>query len=416
MKKHLALAVSILFCLSANAQNIKDADIEYVNVKLPLLPLPASIKNYQSAIIPAYEEKNKLLLAEYEKNKMIAQDVYDKAMAEYPALVKAAEDKYAKELEVYNKKSLGTKIVERNLLGENNKPVKNIPSKPYLGYVEKPVLQRSYDYPVLASTYIHLDNFENNPANAVKINVTLYGYDFTQPRVLSTQKNMLSISGGSTSTYNANYYYVEYSCRQPMSVKVIAPDGKELLSVTPQPLNVYKTYKSGETEKMPQVNNESLVRTTEEKLLQENLQYINKLVNEKFGFFRETRKSVLYFVKSKSDEYTDLLTAFNEASSGLRVLADDSATAKPQLTHAIDTWNNALKESDLANKKARIDKDLTIVIIFNLLEVNLATRNYTAGMQLIQQLNSISISNKERSIKTKYEMDFADLKKRLAIN
>lgn len=411
----LVLTLHILpaICL---AQNIKDAEIEYINVKLPLTPLPAGIKNYQVSIVAAYEEKNKALKQEYQKNLEQAKADYDLEMAKYPAKLKAAELQYSNDLEDYNKKSLGTKIVEKNILHENNKPVKVIPSKPYLKQVEKPYFQSTYDCQLLANTYIRLDNLENNPSNALKIQVTMYGYDFTQPQTLSTQKNMLSVGSGNTSTYTANYYYNEYSYRHPMAVKVIGADGKDIMNVTPQPLNLYKINRSSESQGMQGINAELIVKTTEEKILQENLTYINKLLNDRFGFYRENRKATLYYVKSKNEEYSDLMVAFNEASSALKLLADDSIAAKPQLLHAVENWNKALKESDLNDKKARIDKDLTLVILFNLLEVNLALRNHTAGMQLIQQLNTMSLSNKERTIKSKFETDFSDLKKRLPLN
>ncbi len=438
---------TLLFLLglfsNAISQNIKESAIEYIISKLPLTPLPASVKNYQVTIVAAYEEKNKKLQDEYEADKKKAEDEYvaaikkfkdDSLAAEkqypldvitYKKNVEEAEKKYNAEMEEYKKKSLGSKVVEKVFLNQNDKPVKHLPSEPYKRLpsypykriVEKPYLQKTYDLPTMASTYIHLNNLENNAANAIKIIVTIYGYDFTNPRILSEQRNVASYGTGSGVQGGSQiYYHSEYSYRHPMAVKVIMPDGKEILNHTPPQLNMYKIASSQNSTAAPSLNTEIIVKTTEEKIFQEGLQFINNYLNDKFGIAKEKRKTELFYIKKGGDEYADLTNAFNTASSALTMLENDEATAKTQLQQATDLWSTALKESNPGDKKARIDKDVTIAICFNLLEMNLVLRNHAAGMAILQKLNTLDLSNKERMKKAQYEMDFADLKKRLNIN
>ena len=413
--KHFIVSISCVLNLSiAFTQSIKESTFEYTNIKQPLTPLPSFIKNYHVTLMSGYDEKNKKLVAEYTAEQKKAQQEYDIAIKQYPIDVKEAEEKFDAEMELYRKKSLGQKVIEKTVLKENTKPIKTLPYKPTLRYVPKPVLQTEYDLPTLASTYIKLENYENNATNALKIVVTLYGYDCTQPRVLNNAKDMISIGNGTTSTYKQAYYYAEYSYRHPMSIKAYLPDGKEVMNTTPQLLNAYKIYRSSESDKILSVNNELLIRTTEEKTLQENLTYLNKILNEKFGFYKEKRKTTLYFVKDKKAEYTDLTTAFNEATSALTLLAADSITAKINLQHAIDLWEKALATSDVNDKKARIDKDVTIAICLNLLEVYYALKNYQAGLQVMQKLNTINLSYSDRIRKNEYDNAYNDLKKQLA--
>jgi hypothetical protein len=408
------IAISfLLISNSIHAQHIKDEVIVYNIYKLPLQPLPVNIRNYQAEIRMPYLAKNRELKASYQEAVQQAKVEYEKAMQQYPADLKAAEDKYNAEMEAYKSKSLGEKIIEKTVLNENTKPVKQIPAKPYLRQIPLPQLYTEYDSVVLASTYLQLGGYENLSQNAVKIIVTLYGYDYTLPRVLNNSKDMVSMGGGGTSTYKQTYYYTEYSYRHPMSVKVILPDGKEILSQIPQALNLYKIQRSGESTQYPSVNTELLVKTTEEKILHDNLLTIKNLINDKFGFAAVPRKATLYYVKDKDGLYGDLTMAFNEASTALKTLAADSSSALPNLQHAISLWEKALTESDPSDKKARIDKDVTIIVCFNLLEMYLATNNIAGGQTIIQRLNSLSLSNSERSIKSTYEFDFTDLKKRL---
>lgn len=397
-------------------QNIKTEDLEYRYVKLPLTPLPKTILNYQSLIKAPYELENEKKRVQYQAELDAAEAEYQKEMAAYPAKVKAADDKYAAEMVEWEKKSLAEKVVEKQLLNENNKPVKQVPSPPYKRSVTQPNLKTSYDYAALASTYLVLDGYNNSPENAVKIEVILNGFDYTKPRQLSEQKSMVSTKNGTSTTSQVTYYHVEFTYRHTMSVKVTMPDGKELFFLTPQELNTYKTYKGPESTTSVSYNEEQLVKTYEEKILQENLTLINNLVNDKIGFKRETRKTTLSYVKTKDEVYSDLLIAYNEALSGFKTIVDDEGSAKTKLLKANEAWNNALNESDPTNKKARIDKDVTLAIYFNLLESSFVMRDVSTADKIFATMNSMSLSNNERKQKEDYETLFNDLKKRIQAN
>lgn len=410
------ISIAFLSFQSVNAQNVKTEDLEYRYVKLPLTPLPNTIKSYQSSIFAAYEAENQIKKDKYDAEVKAAEAEYQREMQAYPAKVKAAEDKYAAELAEYEKKSLAEKVVEKQLLNENNKPVKQIPSAPYKKSVALPILKTSYDYPAVASTYLILDGYANSPENAVKIEVTLYGFDYTQPRQLTEQKNIVSSANGTSTTKQVPYYHVEFTYRHTMSVKVTGPDGKEIFFLSPQELNNYKTYKSPESTSSVSYNEQQLVKTYEEKILQENMTFINDLVNDKIGYKRELRKSNLSYVKSKDDVYSDLMQAYNEASSGLKLLIDDKTTGTQKIQNALTQWNKALGESDVANKKARIDKEVSIMICLNLLECNFAIGDAESADKVIATMNTLSLSNSERKQKETYELLINDLKKRILAN
>lgn len=414
--KLFSIAFFVLLFLGSKSQNIKDETVEYLYIKLPLSPLPSAIKNYQSSIFAPYEEENKKKKAEYDAKLKAAEMIFQKEKEAYPAKVKQAEDKYNAEMVEWKKKSLGEKVVEKKILGENNKPVLYTPSPPYMQHVPLPDVRTSYDYPVLANSYIMLDGYANKNENPIKIDVTIYGYDYTEPRQLSEQKNVASYSNGQTSTGSVNYYHNEFSYRHTMSVKVTTPDGKELFNLTPQELNTYKIFKTPESTTPAPINSQMLVKTYEEKILQENLTFINNLVNDKIGYRRVLRKVELNYVKSKDETYKDLLIAFNDASSGLKILIEDEANAKTKLESAINLWKTALLESDPKNKKARIDKDVTIAIYFNLLECYFATNNTAEADKIMIALNSMDISSSKRKLKDDYEALFNDLKKRTLNN
>jgi hypothetical protein len=400
----------------AFSQKIKSEAVSYSYVQLPLTPLSKNITNYQSSIFAVYEAENQRKNEAYEAEMAVAEAEYQKELALYPAQVKAAEDTYANEMAEWEKKSLAEKVLEKQLLNENSKPVKQIPSAPYKRYVAKPTLQRSYDYTALAGTYLTLGGFSNLPTDAVKIEVTLNGFDYTRPVQLSEIKKEVSYVNGASTSTNVAYYHVEFSYRHSMSVKVTLPDGKELFYLSPQELNTYKVYKSAESKSMQYSNEEQLVQMFEEKILQDNLKFIGDLVNDRIGFKPTDRVGNLSYIKSKDDTYSDLMRAFNEATSALKNLKDDEVVASTKLLGVIQTYQQALFESDLTNKKARIDKDVTTMIHFNMMEIYFALKDVTAAENTLSALNGLDLSNSDRKEKEAYEKQIVDLKKRIAAN
>jgi hypothetical protein len=155
-----------------------------------------------------------------------------------------------------------------------------------------------------------------------------------------------------------------------------------------------------------------LVKTSEEKVLQENLGKISDMVNDMYGYKPIPRKAVLYFVKNKNQEYTDLLDAYNDASMGLKLIVQYETMANEKLTKALGLWKTAFAQSDLANNDARIDKDVALAIAFNMLEVNFATKNFTDGFATLDAMNKIELSKKETKRKEEFQNLFLELKKR----
>lgn len=334
------------------------------------------------------------------------------AQKEYPAKVKEAEDTYAKEMEEWKKKSLGDKIIEKQVLNENNKPVKRIPSEPRLGHVPEPKLKTEYNMEELAKTYIHLGGFTNEKPESVQIFITIFGFDYTQPVTHSIVKDMMKVANGKSQSYKETYYYNEFTYRHTMSVRIVLPDGKEILNASPQELNNYKIYKTKESTTAPPLNVAGLVSTYERTVIAENLKFVNDWINDKYGYHPVNRQFELNYVKAKDESYNDILVAFNQASSGFKTLISDSAEAKTKLRNSIQTWNKALDESDLQNKKARINKDISIALAFNLLEAYFALHDPKDGERIIALLNTIDISKNERKRKEEFEALFKEIKKR----
>lgn len=416
MTKLTLLIITTIFVYNGYTQKIKFKVVEYQYVQLPLTPINKNIRNYNSIIVADYISTNRKKQAEYNSELARAKLEFETANAAYPSLVAEAELEYERELSAYNQKSLATKVLEKKVLDEDNKPVKRIPPPPVMRNVREPILQKEYDLPALAKTYLTLDGFKNDLSNAVKINVIIYGFDHTKPRIISEVKKQVSSSNGTTTTKNTTYYHTEFSYRHTMSVRVTTPDGKEILFLTPQELNNYKKYKTNESTIRQSVNNELLISTYEEKVLQDNLLFIQNLVNDRIGYKHQDRSISLSYVKDKKGVYTDLLVAFNNLSAGLKLLIDDELASEEKLKKSIAIYEEALDESDMNDKKARINKNISYAVFFNLLECYFATEKLDKAESILTNLNSLPLSGAQRKLKEEYESLINETRKRMKAN
>jgi hypothetical protein len=121
-------------------------------------------------------------------------------------------------------------------------------------------------------------------------------------------------------------------------------------------------------------------------------------------------------VKSKNDAHADVMEAYNNQMTGLKSLTVNETLATQKLTAAIDAYTKILLESDLLDKKARIDKDVTVSIYFNMLEAYFAMRKTTEAEAIMATLSQLDLSNKEKKFKEKYAEAFLDLTNRKAVN
>lgn len=415
MKLSLSLILTCLVGMSF-AQSVKSEDITYTYVKLPTNPVQPKVDNYYSTITSSAEAENAKLMAEYEAEKARAEADYQREMADYPAKVKAADDKYAKEMEVYNAKSTATKVIEKQLLNENTKPVHDYVAQPYRRTVSQPTLKTSYDYPSLAATYLVLDGFTKAQVNALSYTVNIQGFEHSQPQIKTEVKDEVSVKDGVRSTYKVTYYYIEFTYKMPMSVRVSGMNNQEIFYVAPVELTNTKTYKSSQSKTAPSSDFSFLIKSTEEAILKENLKFINHLVNDRIGYEITTRATSLDYVKSKNDAHADVMEAYNNATIGLKTLTTNETLAKQKLTAAIDAFKVILTESDVYDKKARIDKDITTAIYFDLLECYFAMRNTADAEAILKSLGQLDLSNRDKKQKEKMDELFLDLTLRKAAN
>ncbi len=415
MKTSLLL-FTLIFSGFLFSQSVKGEDITFTYVKLPSNPISPKPTNYLSYVTASYEAENQKLLTQFEADKAQAEADYQREMAELPNKQKASDEKYEREMKAWNEKSTASKIIESKVLNENNRPVKDYVPQPYRRSVSAPAIKTAYDYNSLASTYLHIDGFEKGSNNAMIYTVTLQGFESTAPRVVSEVKKEVSRVNNVSTTSDVTYYHLEFTYRHPMSFRVSNANNMEIYAASPAELTEFKTYKGPATKTSPSTDISAMLKTMEDKILQDNLTAINHMVNDRIGFEKTDRKTEIFYVKSKNESHNDILDAYNAATLGFKLFGTSEEQGTLKLNEAINLWKTALLESEIDNKKARIDKDVTIALYYNLLEAYFILRNTTDADGILTTMGRMDLSNRDKKDLEKYNELYLNLKLRKAAN
>lgn len=402
--KHFILVLLFTVALqNIFAQKLDGQEQNFTYQRLPFKPLDKSIKNYKSNVILAYE-------ADIVAQKKANQDEYNKAVADYPKRVAEAQAEYDKakkkydaDLKAWNDKSVGMKIIEKQMLNESTKPSEPYLNKPSEPYLKEFTHQKLFNKEMLSSTYLKLDGYKNTPENAVVITATLYGFENTEPELKSVEKTYYNSSTKATEKINSYWYAVQY--KHPIGLKIEGPDKSIIIDETLSEFNEYKTEETAKVDgKYPPFNKEAFLSKLQEKVVADNMTIVNNYINNQFGFSMVKRKIDIYRVDPKKYTYDDYQTAFENAVAALSVLTSDYKSATEKLKTSIDLWEKALKEFDPNNKKARIDDDIAIATRMNLSEAYIWQNDFVnADLQLTKIMGLNPSNRQEKAAKAQRE-------------
>jgi hypothetical protein len=104
-----------------------------------------------------------------------------------------------------------------------------------------------------------------------------------------------------------------------------------------------------------------------------SIQSAKGLLENQFGFVNKTRRAEIYSVKKYKDyDYSDVALAYNKTNEGLLKLDNnaDRANAYETLREARKMWVSILEESNLQNKKERINPKISAIIWCNIAEIS----------------------------------------------
>jgi hypothetical protein len=214
--------------------------------------------------------------------------------------------------------------------------------------------------------------------------------------------DMTYYSNGKSTPYKAYSYQIKY--KRLITLTVETPQGV-VYNEVPMEINKDLIYKSpGEFKSEYELNNwwssnkARIQDLLENETVEKNLSVIQTLLNDNYAFKKVNYMADIYLVKDKKVDYSDYQTAYLAVIEGYNSLTEnyEKVAAKAKINEAIAIWEKALLESDVENKKARIDEDVTYATYLNLIEAYIFMDDFSKAKSLTAKLTIYDIPRKVR--------------------
>lgn len=357
MKKIMVLAC--LISLKVTGQNIDDNFVNFNYTQLPLISVDESLRSYRFEVVTDVEGANMDSAATYQIRLDNAVSIYQKRM-----------DTWLSKMSLLQQ--------QENATGTSQSA--NYPPKPSLELVVKP-LQHTVTTNASAEG-IKISGF-NEGDNGLLIRYTLLPI-----------KNVKFSYSKKGEAANTKY---DYKCSYMLQAKmeVIDPNNTVLFEkmvgrAKTKGLGKYKsTY---DFAKWYMNNRETFYAQIESEGRKAAIAGSGAALDNQFGYINKNRKAEIYSVKKYKDyDYTDVIMAYNQTTEALLKVGNnrDRSGAMDDLEEAREMWLKILEESNLQNKKERINAKISAMIWCNLAEIAVWMADFNeADNQVSKTMNS----------------------------
>jgi hypothetical protein len=412
MKKSVFILCTLL-SFAAIAQDIDYVPVRVEYTRLPLAPLNAPQKNYQVIMIADYLQKIETQKADNQARALQAENDYQAALKQYDEAVKKAQVQHDTELNVWFRLTPQQQAVMP-------KPVMPVIAPPVKATVIETVPEKVFNTDLLSSTAIKLEGFNRLPQSPVIIQINLSGFENEEPKMITKTEKQKNAAGQQV---DVTMYANQFNYRHILKVKILQPDGKYIMDELYAPSTQMSSYTSksfatpAELQTYWNTNKNTEMASLQEKVVNNNLASFNELINNSYGYVKQVRNVNVAYVDEKTG-YDDLKDALASAKSGYGLIGSQNSftQGEAELRKAISKWEAALTESNIKNKKARIDEDVTEALLMNLSEVYIWINDFSKAQEYISKISGFKISMKEKGIVRNSESFMLDQKKRFENN
>ena len=353
------MVLACLISLQVTGQNIDDNFVNFNYTQLPLISVDESLRSYRFEVVTDVEGANMDSTTTYQIRLDNAVSIYQKRM-----------DTWLSKMSLIQQ--------QENATGTSQSA--NYPPKPSLELVVKPV-QHTVTTNASAEG-IKISGF-NEGDNGLLVRYTLLPI-----------KNVKFSYSKKGEAANTKY---DYKCSYILQAKmeVIDPSNTILFEkmvgrAKTKGLGKYKsTY---DFAKWYMNNRETFYAQIESEGRKAAIAGSGAALDNQFGYINKSRKAEIYSVKKYKDyDYTDVIMAYNQTTEALLKVGNDRdrSGAMDDLEEAREMWLKILEESNLQNKKERINAKISAVIWCNLAEIAVWMADFNeADNQVSKTMNS----------------------------
>ena len=384
--KYFTLTLAALACLTMNAQNVQRETMSVEYISRPSEPLPAGVTTYNVEVTQTYRDQFEAELEQWEIDTQLAQETYDA------------------EMEAYNSKGTGARILERALLDEK---------KPQLVLPRKPVANERLFEPGIISSKIDMQGMTRTEGGAM-VTIEIQFFEASAPE---DAKQEIKDKEG-----NVSYkYYRTMKYRQPLRYTVQLPDGSVIVDEVLTSSEDFTTHTSNKYTTKSALNKAWNQTSVNNRLSQTSVEagmlVINNILNDRFCFAKKTRPMTIYHAKTKKKvDYTDLNNAALDMEMAMEKYLNNNDEAVAGIQACVKVWEAALAEADFDNKKARINRKMAGLLYLNLINAHIWLEDYDRVDVLFDEMRRVDTKKSAEGTADGLDTFSEDQRRRKEIN
>lgn len=361
MKKLLLSATIFLSFHSLFAQNMNDHKVNFSYIQLPQIRIDDKFANYEVRVNHDYQAANEDSTNIHNMRVEAAMNFYDQQVKTYQAKRDSLDRVHLLNMAAWEKKvNAGITNPDGTALTQPAPPV--YPEPPMYPNIPSPILHDTLNEAIVTDG-VNIQGFEKG-LGGFMVSITVH--PIQHQAIVETKKG----SGAETKyQYKAPYIL-------PITVKVESPTQGVLMEEKLfQSVRYYnmKDEKSHYDHELYMLDHKrEFYKQLEAYARKESISSINNTLNNKFGYILKNRTAEIYSVKNfKSYDYSDVTNAFTLATQALSLVKNDRdrSGAMDKLDEAIAAIDGILEESNLYDKKARINDKITAMLQCNKAEL-----------------------------------------------
>ena len=371
---------------TVNAQNVQRESIQVEYISRPREPLADGVITYNVVVKQSYRDQFEAELQQWEIDTQLAQETY------------------AAEMEAYNAKGTGAKILERALLDEK---------KPQLILPRKPVAMERVFEPGLISSKIVMEGMTRMDDGAV-VTIEILNYESSDPE--DARRESRDKEG------NISYkYYRTMKYRQPIRFTLELPDGSIVIDEVLTSSEDFTNYTSDKYTSKSALNKAWDQMAVNNRLSQMSVEAgciaIKSILNDRFCFSKKIRPMTIYHAKTKKKvDYTDLNNAALDMKMAMEKYIDRPEEAAAGILTCVAVWEQVLTEADFENKKARINRKMAGLLYLNLINANIWLEDYDRVDALFDEMRRLDTKKSAEGTADGLDTFSEDQRRRKEIN
>lgn len=395
--KYFFLLSGLVFGNYFFSQNIKDNKISINYIQLPKQKVDESISTFFTIYKDSYLDKNNQQLSIYQFKVDSAEAEQQIKIKTWKTLKNTIKRNYLDSLSVW-KQNIAKGI-------NKAKPTEPIyPEYPESYFLFPPVLSKSLSE-LMSNKSIKIAGFSEENSG-VRIEIDNLGLE------------VISIKGKYAN--QGKSYVVTARYKMPIVIKTFISGDLLHQKQYHNKIANHVVFK-GKTEYDYEIwkmnvgeSNKDIWINLQRKLWNTAINNISSVLDSEIGYPKKRENTEVYIVKKFQDyNYEKLLSAYNYAESGYGQVGLDrnKSRAKTQLIKAINIWEQEMKESDLTNKKSRINSKISGLISANLADAYFWTEDFEkSNFYINKAINQGNLKAKNHCKKLK--KDIPEFKKR----